>query len=109
LFLARLKFDSSDYNDDPYKYIKKNIDYFRRDYTPYSLMFIHIREPEEIDRVKNDFGCMTLLVKNTNIKDITTNEADANVYNYEYDVEIDNSGSLDDLKKLAEKFVKEII
>ncbi len=69
-------------------------------------MFIHIREPDELTRIKNDFNCKTLLVKNDNIKPINSNDADKNVLNYEYDYVIDNSGNLEDLQKEVVKFVE---
>lgn len=108
LFLARLKFDSTDYNDQPYEYIKRNIDYFKSEEL-YSILFIHIREPEEIQRVKKDFNCITLLIRNPNVKSINSNKADAEVENYNYDYIIDNDGSKNDLKNKACNFIKIIM
>ena len=36
---------------------------------------------------------------------ITSNSSDANVYKYEYDYKIENSGSLEDLKQKAKEFI----
>jgi hypothetical protein len=72
-------------------------------------MFIHIREPQEIDRVKNDFNCKTILVKNVHVEDIKSNDADANVYNYQYDYTIENNDDLESLMWSAHKFVLEVI
>ena len=36
------------------------------------VMFIHIREPEEIDRVVKDFDALSVLIKRKNIKVIHT-------------------------------------
>lgn len=107
LFLARLKFDSSDYNDQPYDYIKSCIEKYRINEF-YKVMFIHIREPKEIDKVKNDFSCKTLLIRNINVKDIKSNEADANVENYTYDYVIDNNYDLKSLNKKAYEFIDEL-
>jgi hypothetical protein len=108
LFLARLKFDSSDYNDQPYTYMAQRIREFNSS-EYYQLMFIHIREPQEIERVKNDFNCKTILVKNIHVEDIKSNDADANVYNYQYDYTIENNGDLDSLMLSAHKFVLEVM
>jgi hypothetical protein len=107
-FLSMLKYLSSKYNDYPYKHIENRINYFLGN-SKHDIMFIHIREPEEIDRVKNNFGCKTILIKNNNIDPITTNDADAGVENYNYDFVIDNSGTLGDLKKKAFGFINIII
>jgi dephospho-CoA kinase len=108
LFLSNMKLLSTRYNNNPLEYIKRNINYFLREDTPYLLMFIHIREPKEIDKVKELYDCKTLLVKNSNVKEITTNMADANVLNYNYDYEIDNSGTLEDLENKAKEFLKKL-
>jgi hypothetical protein len=108
LFLADMKFLSTRYNDQPYNYIKNNINYFKRDDVPFNLMFIHIREPKEIDRVKNDFGCKTLFIRNSNVKAITSNEADANVEKYDYDFVIENNEDLESLRLKAVEFTNEV-
>jgi hypothetical protein len=71
-------------------------------------MFIHIREPKEIERVKTNFNCITLLIKNINVKDVKSNKADANVENYDYDYVIENNEDLKSLEAKAYNFVKEI-
>ena len=70
-----------------------------------SILFLHIREPKEIQRVKEAFNAITLFIKNDNVADITSNMADANVKNYDYDVIIDNSGSLEELAYKAKEFI----
>ena len=69
------------------------------------ILFLHIREPKEIQRVKEAFNAITLFIKNDNVADITSNMADANVKNYDYDVIIDNSGSLEELAYKAKEFI----
>ena len=106
-FLSDLKLLSTEFNNFPYEYIKNCIDKFKEDNSSYT-MFIHIREPEEIERVKKDFGCVTLLILNPNKETITSNMADANVENYEYDYVVHNDGDLDDLKRKAIHFINSI-
>ena len=81
----------------------------------YGIIFIHCREPEYINKLKEFFAenedtkdvpVETLLIRNPNVPDITTNESDRNVENYEYDFIIDNDGTLDDLREKAETYMK---
>jgi dephospho-CoA kinase len=106
-FLSDLKLLSTEYSDHSYEYIKQTI--FEFMYSKDQLLFIHIREPEEIKRVKDNYKAITVLVTNKNKNIIESNMADANVENFQYDYYIDNSGSLEDLKKIAESFVREIL
>ncbi len=108
LFLSDLKLLSTNYNNDPYEYIKDAITNFKKDPNYLKIMFIHIREPEEIDKIKNDFACSTLLIRNVNITKILSNMADANVDNYEYDYIINNDDNLDSLKKQANTFIYQL-
>lgn len=104
-FLSELKSLSSVYNDNPYEYVESNVHKFMNDNSSY-LMFIHVREPEEIERIKGNFGCITLLIKNDNVDKIVSNDADANVENYKYDYIIYNDGDLKTLGNKAADFVR---
>ena len=95
--------------DHPYRYIKDTVEQFNKDKQEKSILFIHSREPDEISRFVKSFGCKTLFIKNENIKRVTSNHADSNVENYQYDYMIDNSGSLDNLELLAKQFVNTIL
>ena len=48
----------------------------------------------------------TVVINNSRVKPITSNLADADVYNSSYDWIIDNEGTLDDLAQSAEFFLK---
>lgn len=104
--LVDLKRLGIEYNDAPLKYITEQKEIFNN--SDKSLMFVHIREKEEIDKVKNAVGAKTLLIRNDNVKIITSNASDANVLDYNYDYTILNNGTLEDLRKMAEDFVKKI-
>lgn len=77
------------------------------------IIFIHVRKPKEIDKLKKYFNdkyydkCIALLIDSN--KDAPDNKADRGVYDYEYDMIIDNNGSLDDLKESAKLFIEDII
>jgi hypothetical protein len=82
--LSDIKAISINTLNHPYNYVKHNIENFYK-CDAYELMFIHVRESIEIERLCNDFGCISLLIRNPNINIITSNESDANVENYNYD------------------------
>ena len=110
-FLAKLKDITSEYNDFSYKYIKKQLYYIQDQESPHCkiVVFIHCREPKEIDRFVEDYNATTVLIKNKRVEDHGySNAADANIELYKYDITILNNGTLDELKLTAKTFVKEL-
>lgn len=104
-FLSDLKKLTTDYNDMAFNDVKKEVEKF---YTSNDeLMFIHIREPEEIKRASNAFCAKTLLVKREGLNNISTNYSDREVDNYNYDYIINNT-TLEELDKDAKAFVKKL-
>ena len=107
-FLSDLKQLLARYNDFPFEAIKRKIQDFSD--SNKEILFIHIREPEEIARVKElqeevGIPIVTLFLDNPRTELITSNESDANVANYTYDVTIRNDGTKDDLERKAENFI----
>lgn len=75
------------------------------------LLFIHIREPEEIARVIKQFpGTQSILISRPKKgkKQNNSNHADANVNHFEYDHYIQNNEGLTEFKKTAAKFLETI-
>lgn len=103
-FLSDLKDLLTKYNDYPFRDICQKVLWFKEDDNEF--LFIHIREPEEIDRAKKEFNAHTILMVNDNVKGIYSNHADARVLEYNYDIVIDNSGTLKDLEIIAKDFVE---
>ena len=105
-FLSDLKDLCTWYNDAPFHYIKNQIMYFKA--TPKTeIMFIHVREPKEIQKLKDAFPELkTILVTNKNVPNITSNDADAGVFDYHYDYYIKNDGTLEELKENALSFIE---
>ena len=97
------------YDDIPFKDISSVVSDFKNNYIETEVLFIDIREPDEIARAVKAFGAKTILMRNPNVKKITTNHADANVENYTYDYIIENDGTLEQLKKVAKLFVDGVI
>ena len=57
-------------------------------------------------RFKRELGAITVLIRRVDAeRAATSNHADANVLNCEYDYEIDNNGSLEELRIKADKFL----
>jgi dephospho-CoA kinase len=50
----------------------------------------------------------TILMKRDSVKHITSNMADENVFNYDYDIVIENNGTLEELKEKAKLFVNDL-
>lgn len=103
-FLSDLKDILTEYNDRPFKFLETCVKRFNNDKVN-EFCFLHIREPEEIQRAKEAFNAVTVLVTRKGLEQVTTNHADGNVYNYTYDVHIENDSTLDYLNAVARKFV----
>lgn len=73
------------------------------------IIFIHCREPEEIERFKNALGARSLIVRRHGPETITQiNHADNGVFDAVYDYMIFNDGDLDRLKESAQTFIEQI-
>lgn len=99
--LSDLKDAMTRYDDVPLKNIVENIRMFSD-----KIIFIHCREPDEIEKLKNMINAKTLFIKNDNAKPLETNHADSEVENYNYDYILNNSGTLEELLVEANKFLE---
>ena len=134
-FLADFKKLTTEYCDFSMNYILRNV--ISNDIEGANYIFIHVREPGEIDRTKEEVGKIifphfsdevekydydldtlfrarkfydvkTIFIVNDRVKKkVTNNSSDLDVENYEYDFRIDNNGTLDDLENNAAKFFYE--
>lgn len=107
-FLSDLKVLTSQFNDMPFQAIKTVVEQFKEDKEK-RILLIYIREPTEIEKVKKTFNAKTILIKRNSVKNITSNMADANVFNYKYDYIIENNGTLDEFYWTVYKFVKDVL
>lgn len=94
------------YNDAPLRYICNMVEEFN--HSENELMFIHIRECEEIVKCKKLTNARTLLVTNKNVPAITSNHSDKEVEDYTYDYYIANDGTLEELEDTAKIFVENL-
>ncbi len=111
-FLSDLKTLTDEYNDMSFSYISDKV----RDFQVYKhfvgnadVMLIDMRSPEDIDRAKKEFGAKTVFIENNRVKNIDSNPADANVFNYTYDYIIQNNGTIEEFKKNIKNFVVDAI
>ena len=73
------------------------------------IIFIHCREPEEIERFKNELGARSLIIRRHGPETVTQiNHADNNVFDMVYDYTIFNEGNLEDLEKSAKEFMEKL-
>lgn len=103
-FLSDLKILTTNYNDMPFKAMKTVVDDFIRD-DKHKVLFLHIREPEEIERVRKLFNAKTVLILRDSVKHIKTNVADANVFEYKYNFTVENHGTMEELRSKAHNFL----
>lgn len=108
-FLAELKKISSEYNDGPTKYLISQYEKFKE--SDCEVLFVHIREPEEIKHFKDQVSdrVITLLVKRDHMYCVYGNSADDNVEKYDYDYTYHNNYPLGDTKKQFLKFFKKMV
>ena len=106
-FLSDLKKLTTDYNEMPLRSILEAVKTFYQ--SENELMFIHIREPEEIEKAKHAISSevKTLLIKRAGQQNIMSNYSDASVDNYDYDFYIENT-TLEELEKAAYEFVENL-
>ena len=101
-FLSDLKDLSTEACDGPLRYMESCIS------DDGSVFFFMIREPVEIAKfVSRHPNSKTIHMTRPNNEVVNyNNHADNNAHNYDYDIEIANDGTLDDLKEKARIFVK---
>lgn len=122
-FLSDLKLLTTEYNDMPLNDLKKYVNGFmKKSIDPIlnkvvkckkpKIVFLHIREPEEIARAVVEFeeyNVKTILVKRDSVEHIISNMADENVYNYNYDIVINNDSDIKELRDKATNFISDFL
>lgn len=108
-FLSDLKDLLTEYNDYSYTYIESIIKTHKRIELPIpKILFIHCREPKEIQRFVDNYKAKTILIKRPKIE-IANNHADMEVENFNYDFIINNDEGLDTLSLKAKHFINTIL
>ena len=99
-FLSDLKDAMIAYDNIPFKKVCEIVKILNN-----KIIFIHCREPSEIDKLREELSAKTLLVRNKNINKIKTNHADDDVENYEYDYILNNDGTIEELFEECNDFL----
>lgn len=113
-FLSDLKKLLVEWNDVPWKEVEKVYEIIKNECFTYQLkdsdffLFIFSREPEEIERFKEEYGAITVLIDRTEIEGEQSNQSDRDIMNYIYDYTIDNNGTLEELADKAYAFVESV-
>ena len=112
-FLSDLKDLLTQWNDVPYKQVKQEVDRIKDEFQSYDLdfdkcaIFIDCREPWEIEKLCKGLSAKSLLIRRESVENLeTSNHADAQVLNYDYDIVIENNGTIRDLALQALDFVQ---
>lgn len=98
-FLSELKRISIEYNDYPNDYLFANWKSFMQ--SNYSVMFVHIREPEEINKFKRWVApnAKTLLIESDRVPRKFGNDSDDKVSLYDYDYVYVNDKPLEEVEE----------
>jgi tRNA uridine 5-carbamoylmethylation protein Kti12 len=107
-FLSDLKDLLTEWDDVPFKRIETRAKVRAKSATDVDwILFVDCREPAEIQKLKERLNATTVLIRRPSVENNeTSNHADAEVFNYEYDLNIYNELGLDELKMLAEHFIE---
>lgn len=96
------------YNDFSFNYICDKIEEIKAEYYGYEefpTFFVDCREPEEIKKLCDKLDAKSLLIRRASAENSeTSNHADEEVLNYNYDIVIENNGDLRDFAFKAIKF-----
>lgn len=105
-FLHELKMLTSEYSDMAYQDVVNEIKKYRNGEIKADVFIVDVREPEEIERLAKEVGALTVFIENNNVPAITSNAADANVENYEYDFVVPNNGTMNDFEEEIKLFME---
>ena len=103
-YLAELKRLTTEFNDFPFKCLRRKFNEFMIDIS-HSVLIFDIREPAEIERAKKEFGADSVLIVN-NRCERQGNYADDGVMDAKYDHVIFNNGTLLEFQKETYNFIQ---
>ena len=113
-FLSDLKDALTRWDDIPYKKVMDIKEAMELEFTLSEIkedgyLFVHCREPKEIQKFVDRNNAITVLLRRRAVESVVqSNKSDNNVFNFSYDFEIDNEGSLEELRTTAKLFLKTI-
>jgi len=106
--LAAVKQASTEYNEGPIKAVRQDID--KSIATGVDILFIHVREVDQMLRMQKLYGGSTLEIQRDTVQsDSTETQFREDARNYVYDYTIDNNGPIESLDKYAQEFAVSFI
>lgn len=112
-FLSDLKDLLTEWEDIPFKKTLLAVDLIESHWERYdvlsdeNIIFIDCREPQEIERLCKKLNAKSILIRRAaNEKIETSNHADRDILRYNYDIVIDNNGTMTDLENRAQEFIE---
>ena len=112
-FLSDLKDLLTEWADIPFKKTLDHVESIKSHWEIYevendnNIIFIDCREPQEIKRLCNTLNAKSVLIQRADNENIpTSNHADQNILNYNYDIIIDNNSNLENLEARAIEFIE---
>ena len=104
-FLSDLKDLLTNWDDIPFKTIEHRANTLPS-ITDW-IMFVDCREPAEIQKLKEKLNATTVLIRRESVEsNETSNHADAGVFEYNYDLTIENNSDIINLEKKAKEFIE---
>jgi hypothetical protein len=107
-FLSDLKALLTEYSDLPHQSVLYSIKMFKGGLETFGLdpdeaiIFIHCREPEAVERLRQELDAVTVLIRRPALENHAYgNASDDGVENYHYNFTIFNDGTLEDLEGWA--------
>lgn len=110
-FLSDLKDLLTEWEDVPFNKIVEKVKVLENHPTIGNfILFVDCREPKELARIREELNAITLLIRREGDEDVeTSNHADEQVFEFEYDYEIINDKDLEELKKDAYDFMNMLL
>ncbi len=105
-FLHDLKMITTEYCDMSHNDVLNEIQKFYNGEIEADVFLVDIREPEAIDHLKEEVPVLTVFIESDRVPAITSNAADANVENYEYDFSITNNGTIEEFEESIKLFLE---
>ena len=107
-FLSDLKDLLTEWNDVPFKKIQSRINVRAKSFAAVDwVVFVDCREPAEIQKLKERLNATTVLIRRKSVENNeTSNHADAEVFEYNYDLTIYNNSDIIHLEDKARKFIE---
>ena len=103
LLTSDLKLALERFSDYPYREVKN---FIAGEGKNKECIFIDMREKHNIEQLKKDYDAKVIFIENNRAPRITSNVADAHIFENPYDIKIENNGTLEDLEREAKYFVE---